>query len=148
AYITGQRKGDVMGIRYSDITDRGLFVQQKKTGNRVLIAMSPDLEAAVQRARDLHKSVKGLTLFHKPNGEPLSETTMYGHWVRACKAAGVEDANFHDIRAAAATDAKAKGMDSKTLLGHTTESSHNRYLRSKEIPIAQPVPARLKTTKK
>lgn len=33
-------------------------------------------------------------------------------------------------------------MDSRTLLGHTTESSHNRYLRSKIVHVAQPVPAR------
>lgn len=142
AYITGQRIGDVMGIRYADITDAGLYVEQDKTGGRILIAMTPDLAAAIQRARELHKSVKGLTLFHRRDGSRLSSTTMYGHWVRACKAAKVEDANFHDIRAASATDAKAQGIDSRALLGHTTESSHNRYLRSKEVPVAQPVPAR------
>jgi integrase len=86
--------------------------------------------------------VRGLTLFHKRDGSPLSYTTMYGHWRKACQAAGVEGANFHDIRAAAATDARAAGGDSQTLLGHTTESSHRRYLRSKVVPVAQPLPAR------
>lgn len=148
AYITGQRKGDVMGIRYADISEKGLYVEQKKTKARVLIAMTPDLEAAIQRARELHKSVKGLTLFHRPDGSPLSDTTMYGHWKRACEKAKVEGANFHDLRAASATDAKAQGLDSRALLGHTTESSHNRYLRSKEVPVAQPVPARKKRAEK
>lgn len=147
AYITGQRIGDVMSIRYSDISDAGLFVQQEKTGARILIAMTPDLADAIQRARDLHKSVKGLSLFHKRDGSPLSYFTIYGHWRRACNAAGVEDAHFHDIRAAAATDAKAAGMDSKTLLGHTTESSHSRYLRSKTVPVATPLPGRKRATK-
>lgn len=142
AYITGQRIGDVMGIRYSDISEAGVFIEQDKTGTRMLIAMTPDLADAIQRARDLHKSVKGLTLFHKRNGEPLSYFTIYGHWRRACDAAKVEDANFHDLRAAAATDASEQGMDSRALLGHTTESSHKRYLRSKKVPIAQPVPSR------
>lgn len=142
AYITGQRIGDVMNIRYADITEAGVFIKQQKTGNRVLIAMSPDLEAAIAQARTLHKSVKGLTLFHKRDGSLLAYTTIYGHWKRACTAAKVEDAHFHDIRAAAATDAKAQGLDSRTLLGHTTESSHNRYLRSKETPVATPVPVR------
>jgi len=61
--------------------------------------------------------------------------------------AQVEDANFHDLRAASATDADEQGMDSQALLGHTTESSHRRYLRSKKVPVAQPVPGR-KTAKK
>lgn len=142
AYLTGQRIGDVMGIRYADITESGVYVKQQKTGNRVLISMSPDLEAAITQARAIHKSVKGLTLFHKRDGSPLAYNTIYGHWSRACAAAQVEDANFHDIRAAAATDAKAQGLDSRTLLGHTTESSHNRYLRSKEVPVAKPNRAR------
>lgn len=144
AYITGQRIGDILGIRYADITNAGIFIEQDKTHARVLIAMTADLATAIKQARELHQSVKGLTLFHRPNGARLSETTMYGHWVRACKAADVKDAHFHDIRAASATDAKAQGIDSRALLGHTTESSHNRYLRSKEIPTAQPVPARKK----
>lgn len=142
AYITGQRIGDVMGIRYADISETGLYVEQEKTHARVLIAMTPDLADAIVRAKGLHRSVKALTLFHKRDGTPLAYTTIYGHWRRACEKAEVKDAHFHDIRAATATDARAAGMDSRSLLGHTTESSHNRYLRSKIVPVAQPVPAR------
>lgn len=142
AYITGQRIGDCLGMRYADITDTGVFVKQKKTGARILIAMTPDLEEVISRARKLHVSVKGLTLFHRRDGTPIPYNTIYGHWQRACEAAKVENAHFHDIRAAAATDAKDAGLDSKTLLGHTTESSHNRYLRSKETKVAAPNKAR------
>lgn len=142
AYITGQRMGDVMKLRYSDITEAGVYVKQQKTGARILISMTPDLDAAIQQARAIHQSVKGLTLLHKRDGTPLAYGTIYHQWRAACAAAGVEDAHFHDIRAASATDAKAQGLDSKTLLGHTTESSHNRYLRSKATPVATPVPRR------
>lgn len=142
AYITGQRMGDVIKIRYADISDEGVFIKQQKTRNRVLISMTPDLDAAIKEARSIHQSVKGLTLLHKRDGKPLAYGTIHHQWVKACTAAKVEDAHFHDIRAASATDAKKQGLDSKTLLGHTTDSSHNRYLRSKEVPIASPVPAR------
>lgn len=142
AYITGQRMGDVMKIKYSDISDEGVFVKQQKTGNRVLIAMTPDLDTAIKQARTIHQSAKGLTLLHKRDGKPLAYGTIHHQWVKACETAKVENAHFHDIRAAAATDARKQGLDSKTLLGHTTESSHNRYLRSKETPVAQPVPVR------
>jgi hypothetical protein len=45
-------------------------------------------------------------------------------------------ADIHDIRAKAATDARAQGLDSKSLLGHASESAHLRYLRGKETPVA------------
>lgn len=142
AYLTGQRISDVMKIRYSDITEEGVFVKQGKTKVRRLIQMTPDLDAAIKEARAIHQSVKGLTLFHKRDGMPLAYSTMYGHWRRACEAAKVRGAHFHDIRAGTATDADEAGMDSKGLLGHTTESSHQRYLRSKKVKKVMPVPAR------
>lgn len=142
AYITGQRMGDCRHIKYSDISEAGVFIKQQKTKARVLIAMSPDLAEVIARARSLHQSVKGLTLFHRRDGTPIPYGTLYHQWSNACRDAKVDDAHFHDIRAAAATDAKAQGLDSKTLLGHTTESSHNRYLRSKETKVATPNRAR------
>lgn len=142
AYITGQRMGDCRHVRYSDISDAGVFIKQQKTKARVLITMTPDLAEVIARARALHQSVKGMTLFHRRDGTPIPYATLYHQWTNACRDANVEDAHFHDIRAAAATDARAHGLDSKTLLGHTTESSHNRYLRSKETKVATPNRAR------
>jgi integrase len=144
AYITGQRLGDCRHARYADISDVGLYVKQQKTGARMLIEMTPDLAEVIARAKTLHQSVKGLTLFHRRDGSPIPYRTLHAQWVQACAAAGVEDAHFHDIRAASGTDAKAAGLDSQALLGHTTESSHRRYLRSKEVPIVTPVKARTK----
>lgn len=148
AYLTGQRIGDVMKIRYADITGEGLFVKQDKTKARQLIVMTPDLESAIKAAKAIHQSVKGLTLFHKRDGSPLAYNTIYGHWRRACEAAGIEavgksGVHFHDIRANAATDADEAGMDSRSLLGHTTEGSHQRYLRSKKVKKAAPLPAKI-----
>ena len=50
-----------MGIRYADISETGLYVEQEKTRARVLIAMTPDLADAIVRAKGLHRSVKALT---------------------------------------------------------------------------------------
>lgn len=142
AYLTGQRIGDVMKIRYADISERGVFVEQQKTKHREVIEMTADLDAAIRRARELHRSVKGMTLFHRRDGRPLAYGTVYDQWVKACVKAGVEDANIHDVRAATATDARAQGLDSQALLGHSTESSHRRYLRGVDVPVVRPVKAR------
>ncbi|MCK6412678.1 MAG: tyrosine-type recombinase/integrase [Azonexus sp.] len=138
----GQRIGDVLKIRYADIDEDGIFFKQEKTGNRLKVAMTDDLKAAIDTARALHQSVKGLTLFHTHQGKPFAYWTVRTLWDRAITAAGVQDVHIHDICAKAATDAKAQGLDSKTLLGHASKSAHSRYLRSKEIPLAKPVKIR------
>ena len=38
-------------IRYADISETGLYVEQEKTHARVLIAMTPDLADAIVRDR-------------------------------------------------------------------------------------------------
>jgi len=139
AYFTGQRVGDVRTIRYADLGEEGIAFNQQKTKHRMIVAWSDQLRAAVASAKAIHQNVKGLTLFHTRQGKVFHYNTIRTLWNRATLAAGVVDAHFHDIRAKAATDAKAQGLNSQALLGHTSESSHLRYLRSKETPIAIPV---------
>jgi integrase len=138
AYLTGQRMIDLRKLAYADITPEGIFFRQQKTKTRMRVSMTPDLAEVISRARALHKSVKGLTLFSGRAGKILGHSTINGWWLKACRDAGVEDARFHDLRAAAGTDAYDEGRDSKTLLGHKTESSHNKYLRSRRIKVATP----------
>lgn len=137
--ITGQRIGDVLKIRHADISADGLYFKQQKTGARLRVEMSDDLRRAIDTARALHTSLRGLHLFHTRQGKPFAYWTIRTLWARATAAAGIEDAHIHDIRAKAATDAKAQGIDGKALLGHTTDTSHNRYVRSKEVPTVQPL---------
>jgi len=146
-YLTGQRIGDILSIRYADLTEEGIAFRQSKTKHRMVVAWSSDLQAAVARAKALHQSVKGLTLLHTRRGTPFAYWTIRTLWDRACKDAKVDDAHIHDMRAKAATDAKKQGLDSQALLGHASESSHLRYLRSKETPIATPVSFRLSNSK-
>jgi len=133
-YMTGQRIGDVLAIRYADISDEGITIVQAKTKHRMMISWTPELTETVAKAKALHKSVKGLTLFHNRSGRPYLYDYIRAWWNKACTDAKVEDAHIHDIRAKAATDAEKQGLDSKALLGHMSESSHNRYLRSKDTP--------------
>lgn len=135
-YMTGQRISDVMAIKYSDLTDEGIAFKQQKTKHRMIVAWNTDLERTVKAAKAIHQSVKGITLLHNRNGSKLNYDTIMRHWRKACLDAGVEDAHVHDLRAKAATDAQRDSVDSKVLLGHKSESSHNRYLRSRETPVA------------
>jgi len=137
-YFTGQRISDVLAIRYADLTPEGIVFRQHKTKHRMIVSWSPELREVVDQAKALHSSLKGMTLRHTRKGTPFSYFTIRTLWDRAVKASGVEDARIHDLRAKAATDTDSAGRDSKGLLGHKSESSHMRYLRSKQTPVAEP----------
>lgn len=137
---TGQRIGDVLKMTYADISEAGVYVQQEKTGEKLRLAWTPDLREAIDTAKSLHTSVKGMTLFSTKKGKPLPYSTVRGWWLKARADAGVTDGNMHDIRAKAATDADDQGLDSMALLGHRSEQTHQRYLRGKAIKTVQPLP--------
>jgi integrase len=133
-YATGQRIGDVLAIRVADITDDGIAFQQQKTGARLVVAWTDDLRAAVAAAKALHP----LTL-HR--AYLLGHTTAptyamaYKRWRKARMAAGVADANIHDLRAMAGTDVDAQGHDAQRLLGHRDRRTTVIYLRDKVVPV-------------
>lgn len=134
-YLTGQRVGDVLTIRYTDIGDAGIAFRQEKTGVRLLVAWTPELRDVVTRAKSLHGNVRAFTLLHTHRGKPPAYRTMFDQWQAAVSKAGVPDAHMHDIRAMSATAADATGLNARALLGHTSEAMTKRYLRSKQTPI-------------
>jgi integrase len=136
-YLTGQRIGDILSLKLTQLTEDGVVFQQQKTGTRLCIAWNSDLRIAVTIAKALHQCVRGMTLFHTRQGTPFKYSTIRTLWDRAVKASGVKDAHLHDLRAKAATDAKRQGVDSQAMLGHKSEAVHLRYIRDKETPIVE-----------
>lgn len=134
AYYTGQRISDVLAIRLSDLTDEGIYFEQRKTGQRLLVRYTPELRAAVYRARSLHRTTP-MYLLGQRHGRQRSYTSVRDLLRRAAHKAGVEDVGWHDIRAKSISDAKRQGLNAQALAGHTTEAQTVRYLRSKETPV-------------
>lgn len=136
-YLTGQRIGDILTLRRFDITEAGIAFKQQKTEARLIVEWTPELRAAVDAAKALHTNVKALTLFHTQRGGPPGYETVWEQWVRACKAAGVQDANPHDLRARSITDAEEQGLDPQALAGHTDRKMTERYIRARKIPLVK-----------
>lgn len=134
-YLTGQRVGDVLAIRRDQITADGIEFRQQKTGQRLVVAMTHDLDSVIRAAKRL-RSVPCAYLFH-PRGKatPYSYRAIRDAYERARRAAGVQDTTLHDIRAKSLTDLKRAGGDATALAGHRMESTTLRYLRGKEIPV-------------
>ena len=140
-YLTAQRISDVLAVKHKDISEEGIYFKPAKTkgstGKQLLVAMTPDLKAAIERARALHGNILGLTLFHGRGGRVLGYSGVKGAFSRACKAAGIEDATLHDLRAKSITEAKRQGKNAQKLGGHSSEAMSNRYIRDREIDVVE-----------
>jgi integrase len=133
--LTGQRIGDVLRIHRTDLVDDGIRFTQEKTGAKLVVRWTPGLRAVVDRANGLGGNVRALTLLYNRRGKPPDYKTIHEQWQAACKAAGVADANLHDLRAMAITQSKKEGLDPTALAGHATAAQTVRYLRDREIPV-------------
>ena len=140
-YHSGQRVMDVVNIHLKDLTEEGIYFRQEKTGARLLVKWTPELRAAVDRAKALTGNVRWPSLFTVARGKTRGAAPSYGtvgdQWTAACKAAGVDDAQLRDLRAMSGTAAEAQGMNPTALLGHTSPRMTARYLRSKKVPVVE-----------
>lgn len=134
-YLTGQRVSDVLRIRQGDLQPDGIRFQQGKTGAKLTVRWTPDLRAAVERAKALSGPVRALTLFRNARGKTPDYRTVRDQWEAACRLAGVEDAHIHDVRAKSLTDAKRQGKNPTALAGHKSPAMTERYLRGLEEPL-------------
>ncbi len=156
-YLTGQRPGDVLEIRWQrdpddadapHVTDAGLRFRpaktRAKTGAAVLVEWTPRLRDAVQRLRVLQaerlvarradqRIVSGY-LFTVIGGAPMSYWGASSLWRRAVARAGVADAELRDIRAKALTDtAERHGIEAARVQGaHSTQGQTADYVRHRK----------------
>lgn len=137
-YLTGQRISDVLALHHRDLGEDGVYFKAQKTENstqvQFVVAWTPELRAAVDAAKALQPEVKTLTLLAGRDRKPLTYRTVVGDWWKACEAAKIEDANIHDMRAKALTDAKKQGLDPTALAGHADAKMTERYIRLRETP--------------
>jgi len=135
--LTGQRISAVLKIRRSDLLPEGLRVPSIKTEAKRTIAWNAELRAVVGRAKTLHGNLTALTLIHNRRGKVPAYQTVREQWTKACRAAGIEDAHLHDLRAVAATTAKRQGKNATSLLAHSTPQQTQRYLRGREEVLVE-----------
>lgn len=138
-YLTGQRIGDVLKIKRADLTESGIYIEQKKSqGNvRLFVAWNDDLRATVERAKSLHGTTPSLYLLKGTRGKPPAYATIWKQYDKARRLAGIEDVIIHDLRAKSGTEAQEQGIDPQKLLGHTNPEMTKRYLRARKIPVVE-----------
>jgi site-specific recombinase XerD len=93
---TGQRGGDVVKMRRSDISGGAIAVVQQKTGTALSIPIHADLAAAMAAGPS-----NGLALIGDRHGRPIGRDSLTGLIKRAAKAAGLKaECKPHGLRKA------------------------------------------------
>ncbi|MGA8026452.1 MAG: tyrosine-type recombinase/integrase [Bryobacteraceae bacterium] len=141
AVLTGQRQGDIIGFRWSDVrevTIEGrtffeLHVFQAKTAKRIAIEVTADLEAVLDRCWLLNGGGHAGSEYVLPTrfGRPYTSEGFRACWQRTiakyCRR-GNKRFTFHDLRALAATKC-ASLEEAQHLLGHSTSAMTRRVYR-------------------
>ena len=138
----GLRVGTVSQIKLSDVLDSEgklksrVILRSKimKGGkNSAMYLKNANLRQAIENYLKVRpKLAKVDTLFVTQKGTSFSANTLSRTWYELFQKAGYEDATFHGLRAAFATQVLKKGYDIvalKELMNHSDISTTQRYVR-------------------
>ncbi|PIK84443.1 integrase [Raoultella ornithinolytica] len=144
ALITGQRLGDIVSFKFSDVWDDHLHIIQNKTGSKIALpltlrcnAIGVSLGEVIARCRDrvISKYLIHHTLHHA-NGKPgskIPEKSISRYFATARDSSGIDWGDgstappFHEQRSLSSRLYKEQGIDVKTLLGHKTDAMSQVY---------------------
>lgn len=140
AYITGQRRIDLLSLQRNQLTNEGILITQSKTKTKLLIEWTPDLRATIDRALNELPApgVQSVHVICDTRGQRRRDAAFTTAWTRLmdkCITQGVitEKFQFRDIRAKAGSDSDGKH------LGHKSTATLKRHYKR--------LPDRVKPTK-
>jgi integrase len=97
ALSTGQRKGDLLRLRWRDYDGECLRLSQSKTKSRVIVPLHPNLRQL------LHPKNPMDTILINSLGKAWTVDGFNTSWRKLCEEAKIFGLNFHDLRGTAAT---------------------------------------------
>lgn len=125
----GQRQGDLLDLKWADLKDGYVNLQQGKTGKRLAIEITPELKRIFGKCWMLPNRAE-YVITRKCGGRYTSEgfRALWQRTMNAYVKRGGKRATFHDIRALCATKCKTP-EEAMKLLGHTNISMTLRVYR-------------------
>ena len=121
ALCTGQRQGDLIRLKWSDVTAKGVEFTQGKTGKKLIVRHNKTLDALLRRCQALSD---GPFVIGKANGAAYTSSGVQSAWRRYMDQHKGKRFTFHDIRAKSASD-----HETGEHLGHETEAILKRVYR-------------------
>ena len=143
AINTGMRKGEILGLKWSDSRDGQIYLQasETKTKEARQVPINDDLAALFKEIRKEQQLRSEYVFTYRKNEEKGPETTilttvgkpvesMKTAFNAALRRAGIDDFRFHDLRHTFASHFVMRGGTLKELqeiLGHKTMQMTMRY---------------------
>lgn len=143
AIVTGQRLGDICIMKFSDVWNDMLHIEQEKTGTRLAIPLSLRNEAlnitlsdVISKCRDAVVSKYLVHFRHSTSqasrGDQVSAKTLTSTFKKARDKSGLtwEEGTaptFHEQRSLSERLYREQGIDTQKLLGHKTMKMTDRY---------------------
>lgn len=143
AVVTGQRLGDISRMKFSDIWDDHLHIEQEKTGMKLAIPLSlrcdeldTSLRDVITRCRDMIVSPYILHIHHTTGkakrGGQVSSASITASFSHVRDRSGLKwtegtPPSFHEQRSLSERLYRAQGIDTQKLLGHKNQMMTDRY---------------------
>jgi integrase len=146
AAMTGLRQSELLGLRWRDvdwaaqrIRVRNTFVRGEHStdgksdlSTRRSVPMTDRLAGELDRwsQRTEYRADGELVFAHPQTGSPLDRSKVTKRFKAACRAAGVSEIKFHDLRHTFATRLAASGQPLRTIqefLGHADSKTTQIY---------------------
>ncbi|WP_028880343.1 tyrosine-type recombinase/integrase [Terasakiella pusilla] len=126
ALYTGQRQGDLINMRWNDLSDGGVNVVQEKTGTKLWIPLHPVLEKIIPKiSRD------NVNILTSSTNRRWSPSNLRNTFRDMCRKAGVPSHKvFHGLRKSATVKLIEAGCtydQVKAITGHKTTSMVEHY---------------------
>ena len=123
--LTGCRKGEIMGLKWSEVHGGMLALEDSKTGPRT-VPLNSRARAILER----QPRGEGPFVFPSPLDPARPRCPDLQFWYRARHEAGIEDVRLHDLRHTMASHAVMNGVPVPVvsrLLGHSSVQMTLRY---------------------
>jgi integrase len=127
AVETGMRRGEILGLDWRDVDWRN---------HRVRVANRPDAPTKSGKERWVPMTLRARETFRELGPKPAgsifggSRDTIWRHWKRAAKGAGMEKLRLHDLRHTCCTRAVEAGVPMFVLqewMGHSSLETTRKY---------------------
>lgn len=96
---TGMRQGEILGLRWGDVTDRTAILRDTKNGSSRVVPLSPKAREIL----DGRRLLMGASCGTDSKIFPILRFTLQWAFRKARESAGIEDLHFHDARGEAIT---------------------------------------------
>ena len=133
AFLTGWRKGEIVGLQWRNVNRAGAVIRldpsQNKNRTVRVLTLQGQLTALIERRWQARKAGQTLAdrVFHR-SGRELRD--FRDAWLTACRRAGLGHRMFHSLRRSAARNMSLQGVPEKvimSIMGHKTRVMFDRY---------------------